>query len=226
MDQNLMIGSVFTAGILSFFSPCILPLLPVYFGILTNTSTSQNSIEPKKNIRQNLLKTVLFIFGIGFVFVLLGFGAGSLAPLFSNPLFHRIGGLIIILFGLNQMGVLRLNFMEKWNLPGYNPSGGNQYLSAFSLGLIVSLGWTPCIGPILASVLILAANSGTAIRGAGYMAFYTLGMAIPFIVIMLFADFLLMPIKKGGRWLPIIQKTGGALLVITGILMFFNRLNG
>ncbi|HOP02725.1 MAG TPA: cytochrome c biogenesis protein CcdA [Flexilinea sp.] len=226
MDQNLMIGSVFTAGILSFFSPCILPLLPVYFGILTNTSTSQNSIEPKKNIRQNLLKTVLFIFGIGFVFVLLGFGAGSLGPLLSNPLFQRIGGIIVILFGLNQMGLIRLNFMEKWNLPGYNPSGGNQYLSAFSLGLIVSLGWTPCIGPILASVLILAANSGTAIRGAGYMAFYTLGMAIPFIVIMLFADFLLMPIKKGGRWLPIIQKTGGALLVITGILMFFNRLNG
>jgi cytochrome c biogenesis protein CcdA len=221
-----MIGSVFTAGILSFFSPCILPLLPVYFGILTNTSTSQNSIEPKKNIRQNLLKTVLFIFGIGFVFVLLGFGAGSLGPLLSNPLFQRIGGIIVILFGLNQMGLIRLNFMEKWNLPGYNPSGGNQYLSAFSLGLIVSLGWTPCIGPILASVLILAANSGTAIRGAGYMAFYTLGMAIPFIVIMLFADFLLMPIKKGGRWLPIIQKTGGALLVITGILMFFNRLNG
>ena len=226
MNQNLMIGSVFTAGILSFFSPCILPLLPVYFGILTNTSTSQNSIEPKKNIRQNLLKTVLFIFGIGFVFVLLGFGAGSLGPLLSNPLFQRIGGIIVILFGLNQMGLIRLNFMEKWNLPGYNPSGGNQYLSAFSLGLIVSLGWTPCIGPILASVLILAANSGTAIRGAGYMAFYTLGMAIPFIVIMLFADFLLMPIKKGGRWLPIIQKTGGALLVITGILMFFNRLNG
>jgi len=226
MDQNLMIGSVFTAGILSFFSPCILPLLPVYFGILTNTSTSQNSIEPKKNIRQHLLKTVLFIFGIGFVFVLLGFGAGSLGPLLSNPLFQRIGGIIVILFGLNQMGLIRLNFMEKWNLPGYNPSGGNQYLSAFSLGLIVSLGWTPCIGPILASVLILAANSGTAIRGAGYMAFYTLGMAIPFIVIMLFADFLLMPIKKGGRWLPIIQKTGGALLVITGILMFFNRLNG
>jgi len=226
MDQNLMIGSVFTAGILSFFSPCILPLLPVYFGILTNTSTSQNSIEPKKNIRQNLLKTVLFIFGIGFVFVLLGFGAGSLGPLLSNPLFQRIGGIIVILFGLNQMGLIRLNFMEKWNLPGYNPSGGNQYLSAFSLGLIVSLGWTPCIGPILASVLILAANSGTAIRGAGYMAFYTLGMAIPFIVIMLFADFLLMPIKKGGRWLPIIRKTGGAFLVITGILMFFNRLNG
>lgn len=226
MDQNLMIGSVFTAGILSFFSPCILPLLPVYFGILTNTSTSQNSIEPKKNIRQNLLKTVLFIFGIGFVFVLLGFGAGSLGPLLSNPLFQRIGGIIVILFGLNQMGLIRLNFMEKWNLPGYNPSGGNQYLSAFSLGLIVSLGWTPCIGPILASVLILAANSGTAIRGAGYMAFYTLGMAIPFIVIMLFADFLLMPIKKGGRWLPIIRKIGGALLVITGILMFFNRLNG
>ncbi len=226
MDQNLMIGSVFTAGILSFFSPCILPLLPVYFGILTNTSTSQNSIEPKKNIGRNLLKTVLFIFGIGFVFVLLGFGAGSLGPLLSNPLFQRIGGIIVILFGLNQMGLIRLNFMEKWNLPGYNPSGGNQYLSAFSLGLIVSLGWTPCIGPILASVLILAANSGTAIRGAGYMAFYTLGMAIPFIVIMLFADFLLMPIKKGGRWLPIIRKIGGALLVITGILMFFNRLNG
>ncbi|HOR55427.1 MAG TPA: cytochrome c biogenesis protein CcdA [Flexilinea sp.] len=226
MNQNLMIGSVFTAGILSFFSPCILPLLPVYFGILTNTSTPENSIEAKKDTGRNLLKTVLFILGIGFVFVLLGFGAGSLAPLFSNPLFHRIGGLIIILFGLNQMGVLRLNFMEKWNAPGYNSSGKNQYLSAFFLGLIVSLGWTPCIGPILASVLILAANSGTAIRGAWYMTFYTLGMAIPFVVIMLFADFLLIRIKKGGQWLPVVRKIGGALLVITGLLLFFNRLNG
>jgi cytochrome c biogenesis protein CcdA len=113
MDQNLMIGSVFTAGILSFFSPCILPLLPVYFGILTNTSTSQNSIEPKKNIGRNLLKTVLFIFGIGLVYVLLGFGAGSLV-IAQQSLFQRIGGIIVILFGLNQMGLIRLNFMEKW----------------------------------------------------------------------------------------------------------------
>lgn len=226
MDQNLMIGSVFTAGILSFFSPCILPLLPVYFGILTNTSSLENSIETKKNIGQNLLKTVLFIFGIGFVFILLGFGAGSLGPLLSNPLFQRIGGIIVILFGLNQMGLIRVNFMEKWNPPGYNSSARNQYLSAFLLGLIVSLGWTPCIGPILASVLILAVSSGTAIRGAGFMAIYTLGMAIPFMVIMLFADFLLTRIKSWRRWLPIIRKVGGTLLVITGLLLFFNRLNG
>ena len=227
MNLNLMTGSVFLAGILSFFSPCILPLLPVYVGMLTNDPKADSEeTTPTKGtrLRRNIIKTLLFIAGLGTIFITLGYGAGSLGSVFTSQWFTIFAGVLVILFGLNQLGVLRFNFMRNWSGVNVVTAGKNQYWGAFLLGLLISFGWTPCIGPVLTSVLLLAGSSGTAIKAALYMAIYTLGMAIPFLVIVLFSDVLLGKIKQVNRWMPVLKKVGGGLLVIAGILMITNRL--
>ena len=139
MDFGVQAGSVFLAGLLSFFSPCILPLLPVYAGILTNDDHSAPA-EPGKRTLRPLIKTLLFVLGLGTTFVLLGFGAGSLSGLLMSRWFRIATGLIIILFGLNQLGVLEFNFMKNWSLQNFSSSRGNQYFSSWLLGLLISFG--------------------------------------------------------------------------------------
>lgn len=223
MTQNLVVSSVFFAGLLSFFSPCILPLLPVYFGILTDRA-SQNETRSNQPSSKNLLPTLLFIFGLGTSFILLGFGAGAISALISHPAFMVIGGLLMIFFGLIQLGLVPISFFTPQIGTDFVTSDSPRNLRAYVLGVLLSLGWTPCIGPVFASVLVLAAQGGTALQGAVFMAIYTLGLAIPFLMIALFADTLLQKIKRLNRWTALFKKIGGVFLIIIGLLLMTNRL--
>ncbi|MFC2295581.1 MAG: cytochrome c biogenesis CcdA family protein, partial [Leptotrichia hongkongensis] len=167
-NQPLLVGSVFLGGVASFLSPCILPIVPVYLGILS---------KGKKTV----LNTFLFILGLSLTFVSIGFSFSFLTGIFFNDTIKVLAGIIVIILGLHQTGILKFNFLEKNKSVNLNLIGKNSSLQAFLLGLTFSLGWTPCVGPILASVLTLAGEKGSAVYGGLMMFIYVLGLATPFV---------------------------------------------
>lgn len=227
----MLLSTVFIAGLLSFFAPCILPLLPVYISVLSsndqNTKGSNHFITIGK-LQINLLlvlKTFIFVFGISTSFIILGFGAGALGIVINTSWFIVVCGLIVVLLGLYQIGLLRLSFLNKENKFHLKRSGKRDILGTYLLGLTFSFGWTPCIGPTLSAVLGLSASQGEATYGAFLMFIYALGLLIPFIILAIFSDVLIRHIKKVNKHMKKIQVVGGVFVIIMGILLMTNNLN-
>lgn len=219
--------SVFLAGILSFFSPCILPLLPVYTGVLLDDKDGAQASSGKFSISvTSLLRTLAFIAGISFIFILLGYGAGFLGDLLYASWFQYLTGAIIILLGLHQMEILHFKGLYKekrLQLQGQGQNG-KGYSQAFLLGLTFSFAWTPCVGPVLGSVLVLAASGGSgAWQGAGLMLVYTLGLALPFLLLALTSSYVLKHFRKLHPYLGILKKVGGFLIIVMGFLVLFGN---
>ncbi|HGK3719905.1 TPA: thiol-disulfide oxidoreductase-associated membrane protein CcdA2 [Streptococcus pneumoniae] len=219
--------SVFLAGILSFFSPCILPLLPVYTGVLLDDKDGAQASSGKFSISvTSLLRTLAFIAGISFIFILLGYGAGFLGDLLYAFWFQYLTGAIIILLGLHQMEILHFKGLYKekrLQLQGQGQNG-KGYSQAFLLGLTFSFAWTPCVGPVLGSVLALAASGGSgAWQGAGLMLVYTLGLALPFLLLALTSSYVLKHFRKLHPYLGILKKVGGFLIIVMGLLVLFGN---
>ncbi|HEV5793018.1 TPA: thiol-disulfide oxidoreductase-associated membrane protein CcdA2 [Streptococcus pneumoniae] len=219
--------SVFLAGILSFFSPCILPLLPVYTGVLLDDKDGAQASSGKFSISvTSLLRTLAFIAGISFIFILLGYGAGFLGDLLYASWFQYLTGAIIILLGLHQMEILHFKGLYKekrLQLQGQGQNG-KGYSQAFLLGLTFSFAWTPCVGPVLGSVLALAASGGSgAWQGAGLMLVYTLGLALPFLLLALISSYVLKHFRKLHPYLGILKKVGGFLIIVMGLLVLFGN---
>lgn len=219
--------SVFLAGILSFFSPCILPLLPVYTGVLLDDKDGAQASSGKFSISvTSLLRTLAFIEGISFIFILLGYGAGFLGDLLYASWFQYLTGAIIILLGLHQMEILHFKGLYKekrLQLQGQGQNG-KGYSQAFLLGLTFSFAWTPCVGPVLGSVLALAASGGSgAWQGAGLMLVYTLGLALPFLLLALTSSYVLKHFRKLHPYLGILKKVGGFLIIVMGFLVLFGN---
>lgn len=219
--------SVFLAGILSFFSPCILPLLPVYTGVLLDDKDDAQASSGKFSISvTSLLRTLAFIAGISFIFILLGYGAGFLGDLLYASWFQYLTGAIIILLGLHQMEILHFKGLYKekrLQLQGQGQNG-KGYSQAFLLGLTFSFAWTPCVGPVLGSVLALAASGGSgAWQGAGLMLVYTLGLALPFLLLALTSSYVLKHFRKLHPYLGILKKVGGFLIIVMGLLVLFGN---
>ncbi|HGS1100576.1 TPA: thiol-disulfide oxidoreductase-associated membrane protein CcdA2 [Streptococcus pneumoniae] len=216
--------SVFLAGILSFFSPCILPLLPVYTGVLLDDKDGAQASSGKFSISvTSLLRTLAFIAGISFIFILLGYGAGFLGDLLYASWFQYLTGAIIILLGLHQMEILHFKGLYKekrLQLQGQGQNG-KGYSQAFLLGLTFSFAWTPCVGPVLGSVLALAASG--AWQGAGLMLVYTLGLALPFLLLALTSSYVLKHFRKLHPYLGILKKVGGFLIIVMGLLVLFGN---
>lgn len=219
--------SVFLAGILSFFSPCILPLLPVYTGVLLDDKDGAQASSGKFSISvTSLLRTLAFIAGISFIFILLGYGAGFLGDLLYASWFQYLTGAIIILLGLHQMEILHFKGLYKekrLQLQGQGQNG-KGYSQAFLLGLTFSFAWTPCVGPVLGSVLALAASGGSgAWQGAALMLVYTLGLALPFLLLALTSSYVLKHFRKLHPYLGILKKVGGFLIIVMGLLVLFGN---
>lgn len=219
--------SVFLAGILSFFSPCILPLLPVYTGVLLDDKDGAQASSGKFSISvTSLLRTLAFIAGISFIFILLGYGAGFLGDLLYASWFQYLTGAIIIILGLHQMEILHFKGLYKekrLQLQGQGQNG-KGYSQAFLLGLTFSFAWTPCVGPVLGSVLALAASGGSgAWQGAGLMLVYTLGLALPFLLLALTSSYVLKHFRKLHPYLGILKKVGGFLIIVMGFLVLFGN---
>lgn len=227
--EQVFAGSVFIAGLLSFFSPCILPILPVYVAHLGGVTQGSNTNTVKwgrLRIHPQLIgNTLFFMLGISFVFVLLGFGAGALGSIINTSWFIVICGAIVIVFGIFQTGVVKLLFMQREKKLTLATNGKKGFAAAFLLGFTFSFGWSPCIGPILAAVLSLSASEGSSLQGGGYMLIYALGLAIPFLVLSIFSDLLIGRLRALNKHTPKIKVISGILLIMMGVLLTTNQLN-
>lgn len=229
MTEQIFIGSVFAAGVLSFFSPCILPLLPVYIAQLGGAA----QVEPGMAVTLGRLRlqpalvanTLFFVLGVSFVFVLLGFGAGALGSVINAPWFMRVCGLLVIGFGMIQTGLIRLPSLQRERRFDVNWNGKKGLAASLLLGFVFSFGWTPCIGPVLTAILSLSAGEGSSLRGGGYMLVYALGLAVPFLVLSLCSGFALGFLKGLNRHAAALKVVSGLLLIAMGVLLMTNDLN-
>ena len=172
-----------------------------------------------------ILKTFIFVSGLSTAFILLGFGAGALGNLIYNVWFFRVIGIIVIILGIHQTGLIHLNFLEREKKVTLKASKGNSLLSTYLLGLTFSFGWTPCIGPVLGAVLGVAASEGQALYGGWLMFIYSLGLLIPFMLLAIFSDLLLGRLRKLNKHMTKIKIAGGIIIILMGVLLLTNSLN-
>lgn len=214
--EELFMSTVLVAGFLSFFAPCTFPLLPVYIGIITDGGNGSV-------IR--LGRTLIFVAGLSTTFILLGFGAGALGGLINNRIFVQIGGMIVILLGIHQLDLFKIPFLEQYRVLNLKRSRNHDLLGTYLLGLTFSFGWTPCVGPVLGAVLVVSAGGGQAFYGAWLMLIYTVGLAIPFLVMAVLSDVLLTRFSKLETQLTTIKRIGGVLIILMGLLLMTESLN-
>ncbi len=221
--------AVFLQGLFSFFSPCVLPLLPVYFGYLSGGTAEREADGSLRFDRGRvMINTLFFVLGISVAFFLLGLGASAAgnALIGQQKLITRTGGFLMILFGLYQSGLLgEWGFLAKERrLPFRFETMAASPVMAFVFGFVFSFAWTPCVGPMLSSVLILAAAEPE--KGMVMILLYTLGFVIPFILLGLFSETVLNLVKRHKGIMAFTVKAGGVLMIVLGLLLFSGKLDG
>ncbi len=219
MNREISLLIAFSGGLLSFLSPCVLPMIPSYFSLLMG-DYAQN--KKNKNI---ILPAMFFIVGFSIIFILLGISASYLGQLLLKniALLRKISGIIVIIMGFHLTGIITIKslYREKGLTISQNM---NIYLRALVMGIAMAFAWTPCVGPILSSILIYAGTSQTVLQGAVLLTLYSLGFALPFFLTAIFLDWLLPKFKQLNSYLPLIQKITGIFLIILGILIYTNQL--
>ncbi len=220
MHTNISFIAAFAAGIISFLSPCVLPLVPAYLSYLVSGADGEN-------VRKTLLlRSLLFILGFSLVFIVLGASASLLGRALSShrTVLREFSGVAMIFFGLHLVGILRIDWLYREKRLEYNPKSKATTLSALLLGVVFAAGWTPCIGPILSSILVYASSVETVNQGTLLLAVYSLGLGVPFFVSALLAQGLGFKLSGFNRFLPYITKGSGVLMIILGYLIFNNKL--
>ncbi len=211
----------FGAGFISFLSPCVLPIIPGYISYITG----KNLDEIEKDKRKVLIKTIIFSLGFSSIFISLGVAASAIGNvlLFFSQELRIVAGLIIILFSLQLLGLLNFNFMNQEKRI-QTKSYKDNYVFPLIVGAAFAFGWTPCIGPILGSIIALSATEATVSKGVLLLSFYSLGLAIPFILSGYFMNQFLNSKKGFGKYYKRVTITGGVILLITGILILTNQI--
>lgn len=232
VGTSVPVITVFVQGLLSFFSPCVLPLVPLYLGYLAGGSArtrEDGTIDyPRRTV---LVNTVFFVVGVSFAFFLLGFGFTALGQFFTGNqrAFSVVAGLIMVAFGLYMLGVFgKVRAVEtERRLPfRLDPGSPMNPLVALVLGFTFSFAWTPCIGPVLAGVLLMASSSASAAMGYALVGVYTLGFVLPFLAVGLFTGAVLRFFRTHGNVVKYTVKVGGALLVVMGVMTITGWMNG
>jgi cytochrome c-type biogenesis protein len=222
--ENVSYLLAFSAGLLSFLSPCILPLVPAYLTYLTGSQLKE--ITEKKIKIKAFWKAVGFVIGFSFIFILMGVTVTGLGAFLVDywHIFIKISGILIILLGLHMIGVFKLTWLykEKRFSPALDRA---KPFSSVLIGMAFAAGWTPCVGPILSAILIYAGSMDTMNKGMMLLVFYSLGMSLPFLIAALMIDKLAKLLKKVSRILPVISIISGILLVILGILIFTENMS-
>jgi cytochrome c-type biogenesis protein len=230
LDVSVPVLTVFLQGLLSFFSPCVLPLIPLYIGYLSGgTKTVGEDGKVYYSRKKVMVNTLFFVIGISFTFFVLGLGVSALGAAFkgSQTLFARIGGILIIVFGLYQLGFFGKSrvLSSEHRLPFKLDRLAMSPWTALIMGFTFSFAWTPCVGPALSSVLLMAASANTKVLGFVLIGVYTLGFILPFLAVGVFSTTLLDLFKKHSNVVKYTVKAGGVLMILMGIMMFTGKMN-
>lgn len=225
--SHISIFVAFSAGFLSFVSPCVLPLVPSFVTYITGlTFEDITSAKEKSRVRYiTITNSLAFIGGFSFVFVLFGASATFIGEIFLayQGIIQKIGGILIVLFGLYIMGIVKLNFLsseKKFHIEN-KPAG---FIGSFLVGMAFAAGWTPCVGPILGSILLYASTTGSVAKGMGLLAVYSLGLGLPFFISALAINTFIATFKVITRYMKWINLLSGAFLILVGILIFTDSL--
>jgi len=221
MESSVPILLAFLAGLLTFASPCLLPIVPAYLGYLSGTALTRPSRR-----RATLAHAALFVLGFSVVLVALGASLGLIGGLAHAQLdlVRKLGGLVVILLGLNMAGLLRIEALSREVRFDLGKRLGLGYPTSFAMGLFFSLGWTPCVGPTLAAILVLASTSSTVWYGAGLLAIYSAGLGIPFLLTASLLEPATRFLQRVGRFGRVVPLVSGALMVGMGLLLFTDQL--
>ncbi|MFO7964161.1 MAG: cytochrome c biogenesis protein CcdA [Desulfobacterales bacterium] len=218
-------NAAFIAGLLSFLSPCILPLLPAYFTFITGFSLEELMHENSGRIRAKVfISTLFFVSGFSLVFILLGASASFLGGLIQKyeSSIRVAGGVVIIILGIHLTGLFRIRFLEVEKRISMNKP--LHIFGTFVIGMAFGTGWTPCIGPLLGSVLIIAGNQQTVGEGVLLLSVYALGLAIPFMVLSLFIHYLIAVIQRAVKFMRYMNYGAGILLIVLGVFLITDKL--
>ena len=217
---------VFLEGLASFLSPCVLPLVPVYIAYLAGSSVEdlRDGGGPKNRL---LINSLGFIVGFSVVFILLGAAAGGLGKflLVHGDIIRKVSGVVVIAFGIFYTGIINIPFLNYERRLSLDVKGYG-FLPSLAMGVGFSLGWTPCIGPMLSSVLIMAGRMGTMHKGVALLAVYSAGLALPFLVLALGIRYLYKYLEVLNKHMGKIKIIGGALLIVIGIMIYIDYFSG
>jgi cytochrome c-type biogenesis protein len=242
----------FAAGVISFLSPCVLPLVPAYIAHLTGIASDPDATASR---RETISHATAFVTGFGIVFTVIGASAGLVGDLVADqmPMLEKIAGVFLIVLGLNLMGVIRIPWLYRTFTIGSGTSGGGSgggaqlayagagagggpataadvtvkstalsYARSFGFGASFAIAWTPCIGPVLGAIIYLASESGTVHEGAYLLAAYSAGLAVPFLITGFAIGSVTGLIRKYSRFMPVLEVGAGAFVVLIGVLVFLN----
>jgi len=225
-ENTVTISAAFGAGLLAFLTPCVFPLIPVYFTLITGLSLDDLTGVTSADIRRKVFfSTLAFVLGFSTVFVLLGASASFLGGLIGEhrELLKTIGGHLIVFFGLHLTGIIRIPLIETEKRLHVKKEKA-KFIGAFLAGIAFSAGWTPCIGPILGSILFIAGNQETVYRGMMLLSVFSIGLALPFLLLSLFINLLLEVIQRVRRVIRFINPLAGGLLIAMGVLLIIGKI--
>ena len=225
MSENVTLLAAFAAGFLSFISPCVLPLIPGYISFVSGASLEDMRAGGGAARRLVLIRSLAFVLGFSLVFIALGASASAIGRFVFDklPILSKVAGALIIVFGLHMMGTFKLAFLdnEKRATAERKPAGP---IGAFLVGLAFAFGWTPCIGPILAGILVVAGSRETVAEGVLLLAVYSAGLGVPFLLTSIAIDRFFSVAAAIRRHYHAIELTSGGLLVAIGVLIFTGQL--
>lgn len=225
--EQVSFGLAFVAGLASFLSPCVFPVVPGYVGFVTGVTLDDVRSEGGAAVRwQAGVHAGLFILGFSLLFVALGASATALGTVVRRalPLIQQVGGAVVVLFGLYMLGLVRLPLLmqEKRVQLSTKPTG---MLGSVIAGVAFGAGWTPCIGPVLATILLYAGMGATVLHGAALLAAYALGLGVPFFIAAVAFNWFLSRMRFVRRWLVPLERAAGVVMIVAGVLLFMGRLS-
>jgi cytochrome c-type biogenesis protein len=222
MGFNISIGLAFLAGLASFLSPCVFSLVPAYIGYLGGRAAGGENRPGNRFV--TLTHGLAFVLGFSVVFVLLGVAASAFGGLLYDlrNWVARIGGIVVIIFGLHMTGVFRITFLEYDVRVHTHPDRKRGYMTSFLMGVFFSAGWSPCIGPVLGSILTLAIGGGSVASGVALLTSYSAGLAIPFLIAALSIGWLSGILRRYGKVTHYVEVGMGVVMVIVGLMLLFN----
>ncbi len=222
MDQNVTMALAFAAGVLSFLSPCVLPLVPIYLGYLTGSTLGMVEGEAAPPRRITFFHALSFVGGFSTLFIILGASVGLVGYFLIDQLdiLVKIGAVLVIILGLHLIGVIKIPLLYREKRLDVQRSGDPSYLASFAVGMVFAAGWTPCVGPVLAGILLMAGASGTVAQGALLLTVYSIGLGVPFLLTALLLSTAINQFRRLNRYMRVIEVGSGLLLIAAGILLF------